>query len=129
MSSVCLINSPLKPCNLTNSLAEKVLNVLKGVERENLINQIRPLIANLKKISCGKQIIAIEKIINDADFEATQSSRSSTNASTVDGPVTPGPSIGLGSPPPSINGSTDENLVKTPTGAEGPVISEIGSLA
>ena len=94
--------------------------MLKASERENLISQIKPHITSLKKISCGKQIIAIEKIILDVDFDSHQSSQSSslpsTNASTVDGPGTPGPSIGLSSPTASMSGSVDGNLVKTPTG-------------
>ncbi|KKY28558.1 putative mrna binding protein pumilio [Phaeomoniella chlamydospora] len=111
-----------------NYVIQKVLNVLKGAERENLINQIRPHLPSLKKVSFSKQIIAIEKIILDADYEANQSSQSSslpsTNASTVDGPVTPGPSIGLVSPPASISGLVDESIVKTPTGPA--VIKEVG---
>jgi mRNA-binding protein PUF3 len=45
---------------------EKVLGQLKGEEREALIDQIRPLLSQLKKFSYGKQIVAIEKLIFDA---------------------------------------------------------------
>jgi mRNA-binding protein PUF3 len=40
---------------------EKVLGQLKGEEREGLIDQIRPLLSQLKK-----QIVAIEKLIFDS---------------------------------------------------------------
>lgn len=45
---------------------EKVLGQLKGEEREALIDQIRPLLSQLKKFSYGKQIVAIEKLIFDS---------------------------------------------------------------
>ena len=75
--------------------AEKVLGQLKGAERENLVNQIKPQLMHLKKFSYGKQIIAIEKLIFDGDTDLNLSASSqsstlpSTNASTVEGPVTP----------------------------------------
>lgn len=58
------------------------------------MNQIKPQLMHLKKFSYGKQIIAIEKLIFDGDTDPNLSASSqssalpSTNASTVEGPVT-----------------------------------------
>lgn len=51
--------------------AEKVLGQLKGVEREALIEQIKPMLSQLKKFSYGKQIVAIEKLIFDPNSPVT----------------------------------------------------------
>ncbi|CEJ59492.1 hypothetical protein PMG11_08116 [Penicillium brasilianum] len=48
-----------------NYVIQKVLGQLKGDEREALIEQIKPLLSQLKKFSYGKQIVAIEKLIFD----------------------------------------------------------------
>lgn len=48
-----------------NYVIQKVLGQLKGEEREALIEQIKPLLSQLKKFSYGKQIVAIEKLIFD----------------------------------------------------------------
>lgn len=55
----------------TDSRTEKVLGQLKGAEREALIEQIKPLLSQLKKFSYGKQIVAIEKLIFDPNSPAT----------------------------------------------------------
>lgn len=49
----------------TNLVTEKVLGQLKGAERDALVDQIKPLLSQLKKFSYGKQIVAIEKLIFD----------------------------------------------------------------
>ncbi|OJJ43807.1 hypothetical protein ASPZODRAFT_145747 [Penicilliopsis zonata CBS 506.65] len=48
-----------------NYVIQKVLGQLKGAEREALIDQIKPMLSQLKKFSYGKQIVAIEKLIFD----------------------------------------------------------------
>ena len=55
----------------TNVHSEKVLGQLKGSEREALIEQIKPLLSQLKKFSYGKQIVAIEKLIFDPNSPST----------------------------------------------------------
>ena len=73
---------------------EKILGQLKGAEREALVNQIKSQLVQLKRFSYGKQIIAIEKLIfddqpsNSLSTSSQSSTLPSTNASTVDGPVT-----------------------------------------
>jgi mRNA-binding protein PUF3 len=42
-----------------------VLGQLKAGERDALVEQIKPLLSQLKKFSYGKQIVAIEKLIFD----------------------------------------------------------------
>ncbi|KAJ5734713.1 hypothetical protein N7533_013116 [Penicillium manginii] len=54
-----------------NYVIQKVLGQLKGAEREALIDQIKPLLSQLKKFSYGKQIVAIEKLIFDPNNPAT----------------------------------------------------------
>ncbi|KAJ5831360.1 uncharacterized protein N7525_009613 [Penicillium rubens] len=54
-----------------NYVIQKVLGQLKDAEREALIEQIKPLLSQLKKFSYGKQIVAIEKLIFDPNSPAT----------------------------------------------------------
>ncbi|OQD86369.1 hypothetical protein PENANT_c008G11666 [Penicillium antarcticum] len=54
-----------------NYVIQKVLGQLKEAEREALIDQIKPLLSQLKKFSYGKQIVAIEKLIFDPNSPAT----------------------------------------------------------
>ncbi|KAJ5545464.1 Armadillo-like helical [Penicillium sp. DV-2018c] len=54
-----------------NYVIQKVLGQLKDAEREALIDQIKPLLSQLKKFSYGKQIVAIEKLIFDPNSPAT----------------------------------------------------------
>ena len=74
--------------------AEKILGQLVGQEREALVTQIKSQLVQLKRFSYGKQIIAIEKLIFDDQPSKSLSSSSqsstlpSTNASTVEGPIT-----------------------------------------
>ena len=51
----------------TNLYAEKVLCQLKGAERDALVEEIKPLLSQLKKYSYGKQIAAIEKLVADSN--------------------------------------------------------------
>lgn len=55
----------------TECCIEKVLGQLKGADREALIDQIKPLLSQLKKFSYGKQIVAIEKLIFDPNSPVT----------------------------------------------------------
>lgn len=82
-----------KPPRLTHELTarpEKVLNQLRGLEREMLVQQIRAQLVQLKKFSYGKQVNAIEKLIADepdrSSFSASSQSSAlpSTNASTIE---------------------------------------------
>jgi mRNA-binding protein PUF3 len=52
---------------VTNFAVEKVLGQLKGAERDTLVEEIRPLLSELKKFSYGKQIAAIEKLVVDVN--------------------------------------------------------------
>ncbi|KAJ5092368.1 hypothetical protein NUU61_007238 [Penicillium alfredii] len=54
-----------------NYVIQKVLGQLKGTEREALIEEIKPLLSQLKKFSYGKQIVAIEKLIFDPNSPVT----------------------------------------------------------
>ncbi|KAJ5280072.1 hypothetical protein N7478_005444 [Penicillium angulare] len=54
-----------------NYVIQKVLGQLKSDEREALIEQIKPMLSQLKKFSYGKQIVAIEKLIFDPNSPAT----------------------------------------------------------
>ncbi|GAB1197392.1 hypothetical protein APSETT444_006685 [Aspergillus pseudonomiae] len=50
-----------------NYVIQKVLGQLKGAEREALVEEIKPLLSQLKKYSYGKQIAAIEKLVADSN--------------------------------------------------------------
>ncbi|KAK1149860.1 mRNA binding protein puf3 [Aspergillus melleus] len=85
-----------------NYVIQKVLSKLKGEERETLAEQIRPLLAGLKKYSYGKQIAAIEKLVYPSGGVPPPAHASHTSSST-----TP-PNSHKSSPQPSkrsVNGS------------------------
>ena len=78
--------------------AEKVLGQLKGAEREALVDQIRKQLPNLRRMTYGKQILAIEKLIFDVGRNSVStssqsslfpSSTDSTSVSIADGQMTP----------------------------------------
>ncbi|KAF7616551.1 hypothetical protein AFLA_004610 [Aspergillus flavus NRRL3357] len=50
-----------------NYVIQKVLCQLKGAERDALVEEIKPLLSQLKKYSYGKQIAAIEKLVADSN--------------------------------------------------------------
>ncbi|KAL2002502.1 hypothetical protein VTN02DRAFT_6637 [Thermoascus thermophilus] len=70
-----------------NYVIQKVLGTLKGAEREALVEQIRPLLSQLKKFSYGKQIVAIEKLIFDAKTSTSPSSSTVNPTSSTTPPA------------------------------------------
>ncbi|KFX96944.1 hypothetical protein O988_05098 [Pseudogymnoascus sp. VKM F-3808] len=50
-------------CGYGNYVVQKLLAQLKGAERENFVEDIKPQLMQLKKYNYGKQIAAIEKLI------------------------------------------------------------------
>ena len=67
---------------VANYWTEKVLSQLKGIEKEALVEQVKPLLSQLKKFSYGKQIVAIEKLIfehNSPSGGALQNSSASSS--------------------------------------------------
>ncbi|CRG86240.1 Pumilio homolog 3 [Talaromyces islandicus] len=61
-----------------NYVIQKVLGQVKGDEREMIIDEIKPLLSQLKKFSYGKQIIAIEKLIVDPNAPTVAANSSNT---------------------------------------------------
>ncbi|KAL2815958.1 armadillo-type protein [Aspergillus granulosus] len=66
-----------------NYVVQKILNHLKGAERLRLVERIRPLVGQLKKYNCSKQIAAIEKLIGDLSPTPTVAIPASNNPSTT----------------------------------------------
>lgn len=93
---------------MANSSTEKVLGQVKGAEREMIIDQIKPLLSQLKKFSYGKQIVAIEKLIADP------------NAPTVAANSTTPPASHKSSPQPSRRSLTDIEACRPPVGGAAP---------
>ncbi|PGH09934.1 hypothetical protein AJ79_05550 [Helicocarpus griseus UAMH5409] len=112
-----------------NYVIQKVLGQLKGAEREALVKQIEPQLAQLKKFSYGKQIVAIEKLIYDSQATDTPSAETpparqnsgshaslrelDTSPSSDDTPASPaaGTQSPRGSSLPSTNGSVVEGSI------------------
>ncbi|KKA18711.1 MRNA binding protein Pumilio 2 [Rasamsonia emersonii CBS 393.64] len=92
-----------------NYVIQKVLGQVKGAQREALIEQIKPLLSQLKKFSYGKQIVAIEKLIAEPTSPA-----SNANSST-----TP-PASHKSSPQPSRRSLTDIDGCPPPVGGAAP---------
>lgn len=91
-----------------------MLGILKGAEREALIEQIKPQLAQLKKIHYGKQIIAIEKLIFGPGPSPVVKPRTSMGESCPDS----------GAPTPLDQSSQSSSLPSTNTSVvEGPAAS------
>lgn len=99
MSFVSKVHSLLELLSLTRH-AEKLLSLLKGSDRDQLVDAIKLQIAQLKKYNYGKQIAAIEKLVSsellvDDNSAAptpllttTQNSPQSSNAPSIGVPST-----------------------------------------
>ncbi|KAE8557347.1 mRNA binding protein puf3 [Talaromyces marneffei ATCC 18224] len=61
-----------------NYVIQKVLGQVKDSEREMIIDEIKPLLSQLKKFSYGKQIMAIEKLIVDPNAPTVAANSSTT---------------------------------------------------
>jgi mRNA-binding protein PUF3 len=105
---VIRMSPPPAPSIIANSSTEKVLGQVKGGEREMIIDQIKPLLSQLKKFSYGKQIVAIEKLIADP------------NAPTVAANSTTPPASHKSSPQPSRRSLTDMEACRPPVGGAAP---------
>ncbi|BDD61790.1 mRNA binding protein puf3 [Monascus purpureus] len=66
-----------------NYVIQKVLGQLKGVERDALVEQIKPLLSQLKKFSYGKQIVAIEKLIFDHNSSSSNTLHNNNASSST----------------------------------------------
>ncbi|KAL2828229.1 armadillo-type protein [Aspergillus cavernicola] len=90
-----------------NYVVQKILHYLKGAERIALVERIKPLLGQLKKYNCGKQIAAIERLIVESSPSPHVAVPSSNHSST-----TP-PNSHKSSPQPSKR-SMEERFVETP---------------
>lgn len=68
---------------MTNTFTEKVLYQLNKTDRDSLVEQIQPMLTQLKKFSYGKQIVAIEKLLFELNSAPTSTSTSNANSSTT----------------------------------------------
>ncbi|KAE8147996.1 armadillo-type protein [Aspergillus avenaceus] len=66
-----------------NYVIQKVLAQLQGAEREALLEEIKPLLGQLKKFSYGKQIAAIEKLVAESTPPSNSPLPSHTASSTT----------------------------------------------
>ncbi|KAJ5674740.1 uncharacterized protein N7477_004674 [Penicillium maclennaniae] len=125
-----------------NYVIQKVLGQLKGAEREALIEQIKPLLSQLKKFSYGKQIVAIEKLIFDPNSPTTgplqhvtsttppTSHKSSPQPSKRTIPTMEPPRAFVGTapptPPPTDNQSTVDGSLE-PKGLAKSIVTSVSS--
>jgi mRNA-binding protein PUF3 len=93
---------------LLTPFTEKVLGQVKGAQREDMIEQIKPMLSQLKKFSYGKQIVAIEKLIVDPNSPV-----SNPNSTTP-------PASHKSSPQPSRRSLTDLDGCHPPVGGAAP---------
>jgi mRNA-binding protein PUF3 len=85
---------------------------MKGAEREALVEQIKPLLGQLKKFSYGKQIVAIEKLICDSETPPGASAGAANQSTTP-------PASHKSSPLPSRRSLTDLTC-RPPVGGAAP---------
>ncbi|KAJ5720980.1 uncharacterized protein N7483_008914 [Penicillium malachiteum] len=118
-----------------NYVIQKVLGQLKGEEREALIDQIKPLLSQLKKFSYGKQIVAIEKLIFDPNCPLSHTTSTTPPNSHKSSPQpskrsitmeqTRAPFVGTAppTPPPTDNQNTVDGSLESKSLAKSTVTS------
>ena len=79
--------------NKANGPKEKVLNELKGSEREEFVELIKAQLALLKRFSYGKQIAAIEKLIYTTPYPPPQISHMGLLPPAIDTSAAPTPPL------------------------------------
>ncbi|KAG4419474.1 hypothetical protein IFR04_007431 [Cadophora malorum] len=106
-----------------NYVIQKLLSQLKGVDRDRFVEDLKPQLALLKKYNYGKQIIAIEKVIQE---RPPQSYNSPTSAVPPTMPIeiessapTPMLTNGQNSPQSSSLPSTNVSTIEDPTDVAG----------
>ncbi|PKY06816.1 putative mRNA binding protein Pumilio 2 [Aspergillus campestris IBT 28561] len=65
-----------------NYVIQKVLAMLKGADREALVERIKPILKDLKDKSHGRQIMAIEKQISDSEAPAGPLAHTTASSTT-----------------------------------------------
>ncbi|KAJ9154934.1 Pumilio domain-containing protein [Pleurostoma richardsiae] len=123
-----------------NYVIQKLLNQLDGPERESFIEEMKPQFHSLKKVSTGRQIAAIDRLISAVSSPTSESAGSpsgsvngSVSATTpgspalpVDNSVAPTPVLTMepnspqSSSPPSTNASAVEENINESNKAKGP---------
>ena len=79
-----------------NCRTEKLLNELKGSERDEFVELIKAQLALLKRFSYGKQIAAIEKLIYTTPFIPPQLQNNSILPAPIDTSAAPTPPLSTG---------------------------------
>ena len=97
-----------------NYVIQKLLNTLKGQEREEFVELIKAQIALLKRFSYGKQIAAIEKLIYTSAFLSSQNNNLIPGAVDTSAAPTPPLSTGAAQSPQSSLPSTQANSIDEP---------------
>ena len=100
--------------------AEKLLNELKGTERDEFVELIKAQLALLKRFSYGKQIAAIEKLIYTTPFLPPQLQMNPLLPGGIDPSAAPTPPLSTGaaqSPQSSSVPSTHRSSVDDPDGS------------
>ncbi|KAL5319773.1 hypothetical protein ACEPPN_012830 [Leptodophora sp. 'Broadleaf-Isolate-01'] len=106
-----------------NYVIQKLLSQLKGVDRDRFVEDLKPQLTLLKKYNYGKQIVAIEKVIQE---RAPQSYNSPTSAVAPTMPIeidssapTPMLTNGQNSPQSSSLPSTNVSTIEDSTDVAG----------
>lgn len=103
-----------------NYVIQKLLNELKGSERDEFVELIKAQLALLKRFSYGKQIAAIEKLIYTTPFIPPQLQNHSVLPAAIDTSAAPTPPLSTGaaqSPQSSSMPSTHRSSVDDPDGS------------
>ncbi|KAI9802019.1 MAG: hypothetical protein M1825_003075 [Sarcosagium campestre] len=109
--------SPLQPLmrdQYGNYVIQKLLGQMKGADYDNLVENIKPQLAALKKYAFGKQITAIEKLIGTSTTTSQAATPPPDSSATATPPMlTMDAQSPQSSSVPSTNNSTVDGLEET----------------
>ncbi|ORY70098.1 armadillo-type protein [Pseudomassariella vexata] len=92
-----------------NYVIQKLVQQLEGPDRDTLIDEMRPQFASLKKISSGRQMTAIDRLMDVVDNKPTSSRKQSTSRSAVKVPTDPSLQLDVNSAMPTPGLTTEHN--------------------
>ncbi|KAK4196725.1 putative pumilio protein [Triangularia verruculosa] len=103
-----------------NYVLQTLLSELQGQDRDALVNEVRPLLASIKKMCTGKQIAGVDRLHNAISSITPSSTAPTSPGLHVDvNSAVPTPNLTMGpnspsSSPPSTNESSVEEAIGQP---------------
>ncbi|KAI1398452.1 ARM repeat-containing protein [Hypoxylon fuscum] len=92
-----------------NYVIQKLMQNLEGPERESFIDEMRPHFLALKKLSAGRQMTALDRLISASSVSPAPNSANTVNGVSSTGPATPNLLVEVNSAAPTPSLTMEQN--------------------